>query len=215
MHSFIHTVWCAVQTVSNMSEPEAKRQRTDMSLEYRCTRNTSMVDIAATLRSVTGLTGTVTPLVPGFLEQLLGPRVSVFTILVHDLNQPFSLDNGIALQELSLFWLRLFNVRRKDAPPLPTSLRKNQQFLWVWWEARPIRIWTWPADLRTALVQFCRAVLVKSLHTEPPPCRHGYNQHNFHERPVLATVDDICAMCAKSMLADLQADYKCVELEAS
>ena len=193
-----------------MSEPEAKRQRTEIPVEYRCTRTNSMVDISSTLRHVSG--DTEPSLVRDFLKQLLGLRVSVFTLL-EELGQPFNLDNWIALQEMVLLWLKMYNVRRKDAATVAVCLRTQQQFLWVWWEARSIRIWTWPPELKDALINFCRALLCKALQSEPSPCKHGYAQRAFKEKPPLLEINDICSMCAKSMLNDLRMDYKCLSFQ--
>ena len=69
--------------------------------EYRCARTHSMVDVGTTVRKLAqeGGTSDVTHLIPLFLERLVEPRVCVFTLLGDPLGQPFSLDNGLALQD--------------------------------------------------------------------------------------------------------------------
>ena len=142
------------------------------------------------------------------------PRVSVFTILVSHLGQSFSLDNGIAMQELVLFWLKMHNSSRSRAATTSTpqsSLKKQKQFVWIWWEARAVRIWTWPTELKDALVIMCTNILARALDNRAVTCQHGYNQQSFQHKPTMVTLDDICSCCTKSMMEDLRLDYKCLQ----
>lgn len=55
-------------------------------------------------------------LVPLFLESVLGPRISVFCLLSTELQQGFSLDNGLVLQELVDQWLRRVHRGKRMSP---------------------------------------------------------------------------------------------------
>ena len=185
--------------------------------EYRCSRSSSLVDIGATVRRLANETEDqrIEDLIPLFLERLVGPRVCVFTILVHNLGQRFSLDNGMAIQELLLMWLKLFNTpRRSDSTQTPGDLRRTKQFCTVWWEARCVKIWTWPAEYKVGLIDMCHTLVAKALQPLPGMqcAAHGYQQQSFRVRPVFNNIQDICASCTCIMLEALRMDYKCIDI---
>ena len=105
--------------------------------EYRCSRASSLVDVGATVKRLAAENACeLTCLIPMFLSRLMAPRISVFALLGDDLNQSFSLDNGMGLQELLLFWLRLHKQRSKADDGTMGQLKKNKQFCTVWWDQR-------------------------------------------------------------------------------
>jgi hypothetical protein len=79
----------------------------------------------------------------------------------------------------------------------------------VWWEARVVRIWTWPTEARSDLTDLCRVVLSAlpdATSTVPAAGQCAGGPHR------VTTLDDICPACTRSVFADLAVDYKCVTL---
>lgn len=155
---WIHADVVSVTEWERMSDSEdkpSKRPRLieNIALEYRCSRSNSLIDVGSTLRRA-AMDPADRVALSHFVERLTAPRVSVFTIIHSDLGQTFSLDNGVAVQELVLMWLKLFNGKKGPISPL-MELKKSKQFQIVWWEARVVRIFTWAPELRPALVELC------------------------------------------------------------
>ena len=151
----------------NMSDDDAplvqphKRPRHQMTVEYRSVRNLGVPDVASTVRKWSPPTADPSQLIPTMLRSIFQPRVTVFDVLVDDLQRPFSLDNGYVLQELADHWLRLHRrgKPKAGAPGWHQELKTQRQPRSVWWEARLLRIWTWPMELRAHLVHLCAPVL--------------------------------------------------------
>ena len=156
------------------------------------------------------------PLNALFLDRLIMPRVSVFSLLEADLGQRFNLDNGLAVQELLWMWMRLQQRRVGEAMTLLGHLKTQRRFCTVWWEARAVKVFTWPEDLRIALVQSCRVVIQRALASPPRlECpEHGCDPlaQTFRKRPTVAEAADICSACSQLMLDCLRMDYKCIDL---
>ena len=185
---------------------------------YRTKQFTSIPDVGATVREwmrVLGPDGkTAADLIPLLLTQVVQPRVSVFSILCDDLNQTFSLDNGLAVQGLLMHWLRFVRPAKRrrtetdgDVPASLLALKREQQPLAVWWEARLVRLSTWPPSLREELVIMARAVIQAVTSAECPSDSAEACQHS-----ILTGLSDICVSCSHKVLAALTTDYKCVHL---
>jgi hypothetical protein len=157
----------------------------------------------------------VARLIPLFLERLVEPRVCIFTLLMDSLRQPFSLDNGLALQETTLLWLRMTPSGRKSGPELPMlALKRTKQFHTVWWEARCVKVWTWPMELKDSLVELCHTLL-ETLSGNATECsKHGFEKMTFQVRPVFNQTSDICHDCTHLMFDQLRLDYKCINLSS-
>ena len=194
-----------------------KRPRSAMEppVEYRSKQFTAIPDVGASVRKWSledaNQQRPAPELVEAFLRHVLEPRVSIFTLLATpELGQRFSLDNGLVLQSLVTHWLQHYRIPKrvhgKEAEML-VSLKRERQARAVWWEARVVKIWTWPAEDAAALIGLCRTVLEAALAPEAGSTicttTHGRN---------ISGTGDICASCTAKMLADLSADYKCVLL---
>ena len=187
-HGLAGAVLCILQDHMADEHP-SKRRRTavqEVVMEYRCTRSQSRVDVGATVhRALQDLPEEdAALLIPLFLERLVEPRISVFTLLTEQLGQTFSLDNGLALQEMMLAWLRLWTTGRKGARTESTmaELKKNKVFHSVWWEARVVKIWAWPAHLQPAVVELGRTLVERGTTCTTGCATHGYDSGSFQSR---------------------------------
>jgi len=205
------------------SAPEKRaREGADLEVEYRAKRTNSLPDIAANGRkwaaerpasgdeAAIGFEG----LIPAVLRTLMRPRVTTFDLLTTELGLPFSLDNGVVLQELVLQrlpWVRAPRRSETDTDSAATTRRlwKERQPRTVWWEARTVRVWTWPAELRAALVEACRGVLACVRTAEP---RSDANRCGEEKHRGLEDLSAACAPCTWRLLEMLRGDYKCVSL---
>ena len=230
---FSHMVPCISQDKMADEHP-SKRRRTmvqEVAVEYRCTRSQSRVDIGATVhRALQDMPEEdAAQLIPLFIERLVEPRISVFTLLTEHLGQTFSLDNGLAVQEMILLWLRLWTTGRKGSNTESTmsQLKKNKVFHSVWWEARVVKIWAWPGHLQPAVVKLGRTLVERGTASPTVCATHGYDGGSFQSRnlfgrnnslsgvrPVFHTTEDICAACTATMLEQLRLDYKCISLQS-
>ena len=102
-------------------------------------------------------------------------------------------------------------TQRKATNSRWLELKRNRQFQIVWWEARAVKIWTWPDDVRQTLIHFCILLLQKAFGATSD-CEHGYTHGTFRVRPSICGDDDICGACTKTMLAELRMDYKCLDI---
>lgn len=183
--------------------------------EYRSKQFTAIPDVGASVRKWGGAREEpASTLIPAFLDHVITPRVSLFTLLVSDLALPFSLDNGMALQTMVNHWLQCFRAPKRARSGTPCSdavmaLKRNRQARAVWWEARVVRIWTWPAEDGAALLRMARAVLEAIIATGTP--EGGGCTSSTH---VITDTAEICAACTHRMYAELTVDYKCATLVA-
>lgn len=140
---------------------------------------------------------------------MLAPRISVFTLLVSELGQTFSLDNGVAVQSLVNHWLQasLRKRARSSAEPPLLRLKRERQARAVWWEARMVRIWTWPVEVSEDLVTLCRTVIQAVQQPDATCPTQG--------RHVVCQAEDICRPCTRAVFDVLAVDYKCITLENS
>lgn len=165
--------------------------------------------------------------VPILIEQILAPRVSVFTILVDELGQQYSLDNGVALQSLVTYWLQLVQrppgkrarTGHTDSPLL--VLKRERQARAVWWEARLVRIWTWPREVLGDLIALCRLLIDTVSGTDA-----GLSVCPVDQQHTVQKMEDVCAACTRTFLDRvailgtdwepvrdaLTLDYKCISI---
>ena len=69
-------------------------------------------------------------------------------------------------------------TQRKATNSRWLELKRNRQFQIVWWEARAVKIWTWPDDVRQTLIHFCILLLQKAFGATSD-CEHGYTHACF------------------------------------
>lgn len=134
------------------------------------------------------------------LQRCVAPRISIFNYLgTPQLPQGFSLDNGVVLQEVGYFILsnigrpnkrkekKTANKELPSAPPpqqqMFHALYEERETSAVWWEARLVRMWTWPASLESLLLDFFRQMVALIIeiqlsdsvcdHRKPPRTQNG------------------------------------------
>lgn len=146
-------------------------------VQYRAKKFNSIPDVSASVyrwAEQQGSSDDPPTLIPDFLHQLFQPRVTVFGLLASSLGQTFSLDNGLALQELLGYWLARHRKTKgkrqagRDVGGLGT-LKQHRQAHVLWWEARMVRhrvlssaltsVHTWPREDEPLLVRMCTTLL--------------------------------------------------------
>lgn len=160
-----------------------------------------------------------------FCPDLCGPvvrclfvgRVSVFTVLEDRLGQRFSLDNGMAIQDLIDVCLRRFRAPRCTLFQDPLApLRAAREPHLIHWEGRDLRVWTWPPHLADPLVATARRLLcilrrgetLGTPYDAPRPrsdCPEG-------ERHRWEGLGDVCIRCIRRAAEDCVDTYKCCDL---
>jgi hypothetical protein len=194
---------------------EPAREGVELYIEYRAKGTTSLPDVAATARKWAADGEPFEGMIPAVLRTLMRPRITVFDVLSAEAGLPFSLDNGVALQELvlqRLAWLGRAPKRSRsggDAAATTTASRRlwtERQPRTVWWEARTVRVYAWPAELREALAAACRGVLACARGTGGP---ERCPERGIH-RGGLPGLEAACVSCTRRRLEGLRADYKCV-----
>jgi hypothetical protein len=185
---------------------------------YRARQFTAIPDVGATVQQWAASLGNgvdAQTLIPQLLHRTMHPRRSVFSVLLDKLGQSFSLDNGLAVQGLALHWLggvRTSKRRRAGQEanacgPL-LALKRERQPWAVWWEARMVRLWTWPDTLSEELLLPCRAV-IDAVTSEPPAAACA---HSINDKVEVTGLADICVLCSRAVLQRITADYKCASL---
>ena len=185
---------------------------------YRARQFTAIPDVGATVRQWAASLGNgVEPqsLIPQLLHRTVHPRVSVFSLLVDKLGQSFSLDNGLAVQGLVMHWLGGVRTSKRSrggkqanvCGPL-LALKRERQPWAVWWEARMVRLWTWPDTMTEELLLLCRAVIDAVTSGQP----EAACEHSINDKVELTGLADICVPCSKAVLQRITADYKCASL---
>ena len=139
--------------------------------QWKRRRMMSIPDVGATAQTLAKATVGSDPskFVPNIIKNTPGMEISVFHILDEELEQPFTLNNGMILQEALYYWL--MNYRSSCAAQFDVvhNLYQARESLLVWWEGRCVRIWCWPYEMRPALVCMTRcvlAVLARIVHIE-------------------------------------------------
>jgi hypothetical protein len=132
-----------------------------MRFQWKRRRMMSIPDIGATAQSLAKATTGSDPIkfVPNIIKNIPGMEISVFHVLDEELEQPFTLNNGMILQEAMYYWLANYRSSSPAQFDVVHNLYQARESLLVWWEGRSVRIWCWPYELRPALVCMARSVL--------------------------------------------------------
>ena len=194
---------------------------------YKRRRMNSVLDVLATAYKAISTLPPTQGSLEAAVEQAVGrftvPRISVFTLLMGpNVGLPpfgFSLDNGVVLQEFGYFLL--CRIRRAVAgTPGGEELQRHAELLplreavTVWWEARSVRILTWPEAQRADVEAFYHVVakLVCRLLEAPLPegepavmtaasCpRCGVDDKKKTTLTCRASFDELCVVCLRRVL---------------
>lgn len=195
-------------------EEREEKATTAYPIVKRVKRTHVVPDVGATVRQMARAMGRradlCLDLYPPVVRALSADRVSVFTVLdsAELGTQPFSLDNGMALQDTLDWWLRRYRQPRlpvaRDALRL---LKKHREPLGVRWEGRDLRVWTWPAEQRRDLVAVLRRILSALCHRGASDHRACAGSEHGWSDPA-----DACIPCTRRLGEELLDTYKCFHL---
>lgn len=94
------------------------------------------------------------------------------------------------------------------------ALRRERQPRAVYWEARVVRVATWPAELRPDLLAACRALVacmttIPGGDVRPVPCAESAHR--------IGAAEEACHACTHRVLADLLDNYspRCMPLPST
>jgi hypothetical protein len=104
-------------------------------------------------------------LIPHIIQNIPSMELSIFHILQTELRQPFSLNNGMVIQEALYYWLVNYRCTFVDDAKKVCTLYRVRESTLVWWEGRAVRIWHWPFEMRIPFVQMCHCVLNSIVNT--------------------------------------------------
>jgi hypothetical protein len=157
----------------------------------------------------------------------VGPlRTSVFAVLDVDLGQPFSLDNGMFVQDTLDMWMRRFRTPRVPVIGDPLRLLKtHREPLSVIWEGRDLRIWTWPENLREVLANVTQRILsavnltnrsrrrsTEGNNDDVEAARTDFYHGCIDDQHRWGCQDEICVPCTRRFAEELIDTYKCIDL---
>jgi hypothetical protein len=131
----------------------------------------------------------------------------------------------MALQTLLIHWLQRFRVPKKrgrgahhpnaaieDGVELLAALKRNRLPMAVWWEARVVRVWTWPPDDANRLTRVVRQLL--DMVVADAADGGGAGATSCTHPSTINSPADICRSCTRSLFGSLFVDYKCIELRS-
>lgn len=205
----------------------AKRKWTeDVEFVYKRRKVHSIPDILATAQTLQPVPDVreLDDFIQFALQRCVSPRISIFNFLgTPRLQQAFSLDNGVVLQEMVIFILangrkRIVNGEPRESPvkrgrskrgkSTDTSaaaveiqpeanpyyvLYEQREFSGVWWEARLVRVVTWPSALESLLLDFLGQMIsmIMKVQASDLVCNHARPPRNID------VLNDFCQACLR------------------
>ena len=138
---------------------------TDLRFHTKLRRTTSVVDLDETAKMYNIPKDGMRLL----LQRLPGMEVSVFHILDKDLGQPFTFENGCALQDC------IIQVAKEFRAHVTSPDKEHLKMLWdqrnihiIIWNMKDVRIWHWPETCSVALLRVAGYCLLQLQKNHPP-----------------------------------------------
>ena len=114
------------------------------------------------------------------LQRLPGIEVSVFHILDKHLGQPFTLENGCALQDCVIQVAKEFRARVTSPDKELLKMIWDQRNIHIIiWNTKDVRVWHWPETCSAALLRVATHCLLRLQKNDPPVASSVATENQF------------------------------------